>query len=436
MRDFSAQGRFFILNGERYFLRGSNITLQRFFEDPDCGNLAWDREWVKKMLIDIPKSIEWNAMRICVGIVPDFWYDLCDEYGIVLQNEWLYWQNHGWDEQVRQEYTNWVWSDGNHPSIVIWDAINENWDSFIGNVLIHELKRLDPSRIWDAGYMTSEDMGGNDEMDEPHPYRMLNTTPMSADATKNYFERRPYDLGDLDNWNDFSNILSAGVPQLVNEYGWIWLWRDVRPSKLTVNNYNYFLGENATPQQRWEMQAYWLQLETEWLRAERSIAGVLAFCHLTNNYGFTGDWFMNHIKDLEISPAVKWFKHCFAPQAVFINLVDQRYMKHPTPCKPGSNLLFNLVGVNDYRNPVTGKTVLKLINSTGEVVAQQDISIRIDPLVKKTVPCMVELPKEKGGYLLVAEYYPEGKNQPVISRRYLKIGDSQNEKYDFYEMKP
>ena len=31
---------------------------------------------------------------------PDFWYDLCDEYGIVLQNEWLYWQNHGWDEQV------------------------------------------------------------------------------------------------------------------------------------------------------------------------------------------------------------------------------------------------------------------------------------------------------------------------------------------------
>ena len=55
---------------------------------------------MKKLMIDLPKSIDWNAMRICVGIVPDFWYDLCDEYGIVLQNEWLYWQNHGWDEQV------------------------------------------------------------------------------------------------------------------------------------------------------------------------------------------------------------------------------------------------------------------------------------------------------------------------------------------------
>ena len=35
----------------------------------------------------------------------------------------------------------------------IWDAINENWDSYIGNTLIPKLKELDPTRIWDAGYM-------------------------------------------------------------------------------------------------------------------------------------------------------------------------------------------------------------------------------------------------------------------------------------------
>ena len=138
-------------------------------------------------------------MRICVGIVPDFWYDLCDEYGIVLQNEWLYWQNHGWDEQVRKEYTNWVWSDGNHPSIVIWDAINENWDSYIGNTLIPELKELDPTRIWDAGYMTSDQMGTNDEMDEPHPYRAL--TLMHSSELNDYFKNNPYNLGALhENW--------------------------------------------------------------------------------------------------------------------------------------------------------------------------------------------------------------------------------------------
>ena len=434
MRDFTAKGRFFMLNGQRYYLRGSNITLQRFFEDPDCGNLVWDREWVKKMLIDIPKAIDWNAMRICVGIVPDFWYDLCDEYGIVLQNEWFYWQNHGWDDQIRQEYTHWVWSDGNHPSIVIWDAINENWDAFIGNVLIPELKRLDPTRIWDAGYMTANEMGGYDEMDEPHPYRVLNTMTMPVDSLPNYFEKRPYDLGDLDNWNASRSILEAGVPQLVNEYGWIWLWRDGRPAKLTVNNYNYYAGVDATPAQRREMQAYWLQLETEWLRAERSIAGVLAFCHLTNNYGFTGDWFMNHIKDLEISPTLKWFKHCFAPQAVFINLIDQRYMKHRAPYQPGSNLLFNLVGINDYAVPATGNITLKLLNDKGEAVSKQDLSIRIDPFFKKTLPCTITLPTEKGGYLLVAEYFPAGKTTPIISRRYLKISNSPTENFNFYDI--
>lgn len=434
MRDFSRSGKFFTLNGEKFYLRGSNITLQRFFEDPDCQALAWDRDWVKKLMIDLPKSIDWNAMRICVGIVPDFWYDLCDEYGIVLQNEWLYWQNHGWDEQVRKEYTNWVWSDGNHPSIVIWDAINENWDSYIGNTLIPELKRLDPTRIWDAGYMTSAQMGTNDEMDEPHPYRAL--TLMHSDELNEYFKNNPYSIGALhENWRGFSSILDAGVPQLVNEYGWIWLWRDGRPSKLTVNNYNYYLGENAKPDQCRELQAYWLQLETEWLRSERAVGGLLAFCHLTNNYGFTGDWFINDIKDLEPSPAFRWFKHCFAPSAVFIDLPDRRYTKHLPSLDPGSDLLFNLVGVNDLNRESSGKVTLKILDEKGNVVYTQETSVEIEPFGKQIQPCQLRLPTRPGGYLLVAEYLEQGKSEPVLSRRYLKIGDAASSYKDYFDYK-
>ncbi len=432
MRDFSRKGKFFTLNGDKFYLRGSNITLQRFFEDPDCQALAWDREWVKKLMVDLPKSIDWNAMRICVGIVPDFWYDLCDEYGIVLQNEWLYWQNHGWDEQVRKEYTNWVWSDGNHPSIVIWDAINENWDSYIGNTLIPKLKELDPTRIWDAGYMTSDQMGTNDEMDEPHPYRAL--TLMHSSELNDYFKNNPYNLGALhENWVGFSSILDAGVPQLVNEYGWIWLWRDGRPSKLTLNNYNYYLGENATPEQCRELQAYWLELETEWLRSERSIGGILAFCHLTNNYGFTGDWFINDIKDLEPSPAFRWFKHCFAPSAVFIDLADRRYTKHLEPLKPGSDLVFNLVGVNDLNKESSGKVLLKLLDEKGTIISTQEESIVIEPFGKRLQPCLLKLPSKSGGYLLIAEYHEKGRAKPVLSRRYLKVGDAVTSFKDYFE---
>ena len=94
-----------------------------------------------------------------------------------------------------------------------------------------------------------------------------------------------------------------------------------------------------------------------------------------------------------------------------------------------------VIPLNGQWNFDQTKTVLKLINSKGEVVTQQDIAMRTDPLSKKIKPCLVELPKEEGGYLLVAEYYPGGKSQPVISRRYLKVGYSKDDKYDFYEMK-
>ncbi len=428
MRDFTRKGKFFYLNDEKIILRGTNVTLQRFFEDPDCGNLVWDREWVKKLLFDYPKKLNWNMMRICVGIAPDFWYDLADEYGLMFQNEWLYWQNHGWDEQVRKEYTDWVWSDGNHPSISIWDAINENWDNFIGNTLIPELKKLDPSRIWDTGYMTGDQMI-QDEMDEPHPYQ----GPMPWKSFSG-FEMNPYPLGNLNFKPDvIQRIDEAGVPQLINEYGWVWLWRNGTPSKLTVNFYNYYLGSNSTPEQNREFQAYWMELETEWLRSNPNAAGVLAFCYLANNYGYTGDWFIGNIKDLKPSPTLDWFRHAFAPAATFINLTDERYVKNLPSHQPGSTLLFNLAGINNQINAVNGLVKIKLINLKGQSSPEQQFQVKLNSFVRADIPVSVILPNEVGGYLLVAEFTPEN-GSVVISRRFLKIGDAKD--YSFFQINP
>jgi beta-galactosidase len=428
MRDFTKEGKFFTLNGQKYFLRGTNITLQRFFEDPDCHNLVWNKEWVKKLLIDYPKKLNWNAMRICVGIVPDFWYDLADEYGLIFQNEWLYWQNHGWNEQIRKEYTDWVWSDGSHPSIVIWDAINENQDDFIGNILIPELKKLDPTRIWDAGYMTGEQIAG-DEMDEPHPYQ----GPWNQDIKE--FEKNPYPLGNLDYKPEIiKNIEKSVAVQLVNEYGWIWLWRNGSPSKLTVGVYDYYLGPMSTSSQNRELQAYWLQAETEWLRSNTSIAGVLAFCYLANNYGYTGDWFINDISNLEPSPALKWFRHCFAPAAIFINMTDERYTKFIKPHKPGSVLNLNLAGINNNADSVTGGGTIRLLDSNGLSVTSTKFKVLLKPQAKTEINEKLILPSKTGGYLLVAEFTPSGTKQKIVSRRFIRVGESRT--YKYYELAP
>lgn len=433
MREFGKQGKYFTLNGEKILLRGTNITLHRFFEDPESRALPWDRAWVKKLLVDLPKQTHWNAMRICVGLVPDFWYDIADENGLMLQNEWFYWQNHGWDEQIRQEYTNWVWSDGNHPSVVIWDAINENWDNYIGTKLIPDLKKLDPTRIWDSGFMTTDELGALDDMDEPHPYIDI----ALHDDYAGFRDKNPYPLGQLSypagEWQ--SKFRTSTVPQLVNEYGWMWLWRDGTPSKLTVKNYDYYVGPQATNEQRLQLQAYWLQLQTEWLRAERALAGVLHFCYLTNNYGFTGDGFVGPIAQLTPSPMLTWFRHCFAPTAVFIDLTDERYTKHVPPHAPGSSLSFNLVGVNDPGVSATGQVTVRVLDSKGREVSRQRKPVKVPAYGSQIIPIALTLPQRADGYLVLAEYvstsHPDVK--PVLSRRYVKVGPAGGT-YPFYEL--
>jgi hypothetical protein len=427
MRDFTRKGKFFYLNGEKYILRGTNVTLQRFFEDPDCGNLVWDKAWVKRLLVDYPKQLNWNAMRVCVGIAPDFWYDMADEYGLLFQNEWLYWQNHGWDDQIRTEYTDWLWTDGSHPSIAIWDAINENWDNYIGNILIPELKKLDPTRIWDSGYMKTEEMP-LDEMDEPHPYQ--GRIREKGAASKDNF----YPLGNLDfKPARIQEIQDASTVQLVNEYGWIWLWRNGKPSKLTVEVYDYYLGKNSTPEQSRQLQAYWMELETEWLRSEPTIAGVLAFCYLANNFGYTGDWFEGNIKDLKPTPTLDWFRHAFAPAATYINLTDERYTKYINPHQPGSTLLFNLAGINNLPKPVMGTVKLKVYDASGKISGEQVLPVKLPSYLRTDIPVAITLPTQPGGYLLVAEFTPEH-GTPVLSRRFLKVGESK--KYSYFNLNP
>jgi len=423
MRDFERRGKFFYLNDKKYFLRGSNITLQRFFEDPDCGDLVWNKEWVKKMLIDIPKSLDWNAMRICVGIVPDFWYDLADEYGLVFQNEWFYWQNHGWDEQIKKEYTDWVWTDGSHPSIVIWDAINENRDNYIGNTLIPELKKLDPTRIWDAGYMTASAMN-DDDMDEPHPYMGVDWDPGKPGEL--------YPLGNLSyKPADIVNLEYSHSAQLVNEYGWVWLWRDGTPSKLTLSLYEKYLGKNSTVEQRRNFQAYWLECETEWLRSNSEVAGVLAFCYLTNNYGYTGDWFEGNVRDLKPATTLTWFKECFAPLNVFINLTDERYISSLPSHRTGEKLNFTLFGVNDLAHSVTGVVSVLLADSKGKIVYRKNVDVFLTAYERKQIPHSIVLPAVPGGYLLETVFKRTGSREGKKSRRFIRVGDALQ--FQYYE---
>ena len=462
LRDFKAVERTFQLNGEQYCLLGSTITLNRFFEDNDRGNLPWDKEWVKEMFIDIPKSLGWNGFRVCIALLPDFWYDLADEHGLMLQNEYPMWNLRGRDIQYKKEYTDWVWSDGNHPSIAIWDAMNEQKQDFIGNVVIPELKELDPTRIWDAGYMSTEDLEVN-EMDEIHWYPLGHGWWNNEESIQK--RRDAFRFGTLkDRTRGLANASFKSSPMILNEFGWLWLNRDgihsairtegnfvshdITPSVINYeyyepdgrqlysdrDTYDYFLGKDATPEERWDFQAYLTAIEGEVLRSARIFAGLFSFCYLTDNGGYTGDWFINHIKDLEPSQALLMQYHTHKRFAVFIDLEDGRYLKDPVRYEPASFMAFNLFGVNDSKEPGKGAITVKILDHNSNIVSSYSVEIEVDPFWQSNIPVSIRLPEQPGGYMILSELNDGNSESPVqVSRRYIVVGDISDPEFPEYK---
>ncbi|NJN24584.1 MAG: hypothetical protein HC819_00565 [Cyclobacteriaceae bacterium] len=148
---------------------------------------------------------------------------------------------------------------------------------------------------------------------------------------------------------------------------------------------------------------------------DRAHAGVLAFTHLTNNFGYTGDGYINNIKDLEPEPVQPWFKHAFAPSTVFINHPDERYMKRFAPHEPDAQLLFTIKAINDFSKTEMGAVTIKFYDAQSRVVWSQKQSIDIAPFGEMHCPVVMKLPKTPGGYTLVSAF--KGTHTPAEVQR-------------------
>jgi hypothetical protein len=401
------------LNGRVYFMRGSNITLHRFFEDPLSGTLPWDEAWVRKLLVAIPHEMHWNSFRFCIGPVPDHWLEIADEAGLLIQNEYFVWTGHDWhgpenqvhfdiDEMIR-EYTEWMRDNWNHPSVVIWDANNETWDPAFGEKIIPAVRGLDLSnRPWENSYNPAE--GPGDPV-EDHPYEHQ----VMADGGP------PFSMTTLES----SSSKAPGAPSahalILNEYGWLWLNRDGSPTELTKNLYPALLGNNSTPEQRLALNAYLLAGLTEYWRAYRQYAAVLHFVYLTASdpAGYTSDHFRD-VRKLELHPEFRdYMSNAFAPVGVYLCFWQPSV-------EPASLQSLQVMLVNDEDREVEGTLTLVLENSKRERVASQSTKFRIGALGQSTLYSDFKFPATTGDFLLRA-IIGYGKGESTQSRRYVKI---------------
>ena len=394
------------LNGRVYFLRGSNITLHRFFDDPAAGRLPWDRAWVRKLLSENPKKLHWNSFRFCIGPVPDFWLDIADEVGLLIQNEFFVWSYRPeWDTQeMAREYREWVRDNWNHPSVAIWDASNETRSAVLREI-IGQVRGDDLSnRPWDNGY---EDPQGPDDPVEDHPYL--------------FGRNRIFQMTELERMTGAKGTNSphpTGHAAFINEYGWLWLNRDGTPTLLTKEIYDKLLGPDAAPAERFKLNAYLLAGLTEFWRAHRNYAGVLHFVYLTGSYPgtYTSDHFID-LKNLKLEPHFEdYLGEAFKPVGVYINFWQPRLA-------PGVTQRFKVMLVNDEPAPVKGRLVVSIAKEDGAALAEQQTRFELAPLGQHTYALDVKVPAAEGKCVLkAAALADDGRaaHSPV-SRRYVTI---------------
>jgi beta-galactosidase len=410
---FETAARRAYLNGRPYFMRGSNITLHRFFEDPKSGVLPWNEKWVRKLLVEIPKQMHWNSLRFCIGPVPDQWLEIADEAGLLIQNEYFVWTGNAWhgaESQVRfdaaemiGEYSEWLRDNWNHPSVAIWDANNETFDPIFGGKIIPAVRGLDLSnRPWENSYNPP---AGPDDPVEDHPYEFQAMSEKDGPA---------FSMTTFEHPGGKAPGAPSGHALILNEYGWLWLNRDGSPTELTKDLYPRLLPPDATADDRLALNAYLLAGVTEFWRAYRQYAGVLHFVYLMSSEpaGYTSDHFRD-VEKLELDPRFRdYMSQAFAPLGVYLSFFQPEVA-------PGRRT-FRVMLVNDEYREASGTLTISLEPKGAGEVARAQKPFTVSALGQTTLYIDLDLPNTPGDFLLEAKA-DTGKGQPTLSRRKVAI---------------
>ena len=422
MRSFrfdQATGRA-ILNGKPYFMRGTNVCAYRFFEDAERGDKPWRAQWVRQ-LHEKFKSMHWNSIRYCIGFPPEQWYDIADEVGFLIQDEFPIWllgkaPENPTAEKIIPEYTEWMRKRWNHPCVVIWDAQNESQTPETGKALM-AVRHLDLSnRPWDNGWAEPQT---DQDCVEAHPYLM------SGLFNSSWGNAKFKSLADIVTVSGVPSLQQAQrkikAPIIINEYAWLWLNRDGTTTCLTGPVYEKLLGPNSTTEQRRVLYARLLAAKTEFWRAHRECGGVLHFCGLGYSRsgdkprpegGATSDHFLD-LEKLTLEPNFeKYVRDAFAPVGLMLD-----YWGQDLPA--GQEHEFKVVVINDLYENWQGRVRLRLLRNNDAITIRY-LPCTVAALGSETLSFRQGVPEEPGQYIVMAELM-SGQEASVRSLRDAKI---------------
>jgi beta-galactosidase len=427
MRSFEASPEkgVFLLNGKPYFLRGTNVCIFRFFEDPDRKGLPWNNDWIVTLHSRF-KDMHWNSIRYCIGFPPERWYEIADSLGFLIQDEFPVWTGgEGGFERLlpgvtpsglAQEYRHWMRERWNHPCVVIWDAQNESVTEITGKA-IEKVRHLDLSnRPWDNGWAAPV---SEDDAIESHPYLFTRyfRNPVGPEGYLKELLTNPRIPNNGPNeWSPSPDGKAYKNPVIINEYGWVWLNRNGSPTTLTETIYPKVFPGIDTPEERLEAYAKILAIKTEYWRAHRNAAGVLHFCGLGYSRpdpprGQTSDNFTD-IQNLTFEPNFyKYVKPAFAPTGIMIDFWEKSI-------SPDQQITVPVHIINDTYQKLETAMSLILYRDT-EIIDQKSVDFILDGTSKIVLESTLQIPDISGKLKLVASIVYE--DETISSIREFEI---------------
>lgn len=227
------------LNGKRLLIKGVN----RHEHDVDLGKVTTKEAMLND--IKLMKRLNINAVRTCHYPNHEYWYELCDQYGLYVVSEsniethsYSLANDKKWNKAYLERMKNNVERNKNHPSVIIWSLGNESWTG----------ENLKNNYLWtkerDTTRLVQYEMPPNNEYTDIY-CPMYSTLEEIAQFDKSS-DKRPLVMCEyVYGWGNGMGSMSDYWQQFRSskrlQGGFIWSWAD-QGLRLIDSNGNKYIG--------------------------------------------------------------------------------------------------------------------------------------------------------------------------------------------------
>ncbi|MEZ4616920.1 MAG: glycoside hydrolase family 2 TIM barrel-domain containing protein [Caldilineaceae bacterium] len=209
------------LNGEPIYLRGA--LDQAYY--PETIYTPPSLEYLEAQVYKA-KALGLNCLRCHIKIEDPRYYEVADRLGILVWTEipnWIH-LSAGASQRAKETFVRMVERDWNHPSIIAWTLINEDWGTDLARNpehriwlagFYHEAKQIDPYRLIVDNSACDGNLHVAGDLDDFHQYRAIPDHAQEWDDWVADFAGRPA-------WawaEDFAHERRADLPLIVSEFG-------------------------------------------------------------------------------------------------------------------------------------------------------------------------------------------------------------------------